>query len=73
MNTLERVVRELRREKDRVQFELKRISNALDAVQQLGQRGVKRGMKKVRKFSLATRKKMAAAQRARWAKLKRRA
>jgi hypothetical protein len=70
MKTLKRVVRELRREKDRVQSELHRISNALDALQRLGRRELKREVKKVRKFSLATRKKMAAAQRARWAKLK---
>ncbi len=70
MKTLKRVVRELRREKDRVQSELHRISSALDALQRLGRRELKREVKKVRKFSLATRKKMAAAQRARWAKLK---
>ena len=70
MNTLKRVVRELRREKNRVQSELQRISNALDALQRLGRRELKREVKRVRKFSLATRKKMAVAQRARWAKLK---
>ena len=70
MQTLKRVVRELRREKNRVQSELQRISNALDALQRLGRRELKREVKRVRKFSVATRKKMAAAQRARWAKLK---
>ena len=70
MKTLKRVVRELCREKSRVQSELERISNALDALQRLGRRELKREVKRVRKFSLATRKKMAAAQRARWAKLK---
>ena len=70
MQMLERVVRDLHREKNRIQSELQRISNALDALQRLGGRELKREVKKVRKFSLATRKKMAAAQRARWAKLK---
>ena len=70
MKTLKRVVKELRKEKSRVQSELERISNALDALQRLGRRELKREVKKARKFSLATRKKMAAAQRARWAKLR---
>jgi hypothetical protein len=65
MKMLKRVVRDLQKEKDRVQSELQRISNALDALQRLGRRELKRDVKKVRKFSLATRKKMAAAQRAR--------
>jgi len=70
MKTIKRVVRELRREKSRVQSELQRISNALDALQRLGRSELKRELKKARKFSAATRKKMAAAQRARWAKLR---
>ena len=70
MKTIKRVVRELRREKNRVQSELQRISNALDALQRLSRNQLKHEVKKVRKFSAATRKKMAAAQRARWAKLK---
>lgn len=70
MKTIKRVVRELRREKSRVQSELQRISSALDALQRLGRSELKREVKTVRKFSVATRKKMAAAQRARWAKLK---
>ncbi len=70
MKMLKRVVRDLQKEKNRVQSELRRISNALDALQRLGRRELKRDVKKVRKFSLAARKKMAAAQRARWAKLK---
>ena len=70
MKTLKRVVRDLEKEKNRVQSELRRISSALDALQWLGRRELKREVKQVRKFSLATRKKMAAAQRARWAKLK---
>jgi len=70
MKMLKRVVRDLQKEKNRVQSELRRISNALDALQRLGRRELKRDVKKVRKFLLAARKKMAAAQRARWAKLK---
>jgi len=70
MKMLKRVVRDLQKEKNRVQSELRRISNALDALQRLGRRELKRDVKKVRKFSLAARKKMAAAQRARWAKLR---
>jgi len=67
---LKRVVRDLQKEKSRVQSELQRISGALDALQRLGRPELKREVKKVRKFSLASRKKMAAAQRARWAKIK---
>ena len=70
MQMLERVVRDLQKEKNRVQSELQRISTALDALQRLGRRELKREVKRVRRFSLVTRKKMAAAQRARWAKLK---
>ena len=70
MKTIKRVVRELRREENRVQSELQRISNALDALQWLSRSQLKQEVKKVRKFSATTRKKMAAAQRARWAKLK---
>jgi len=70
MKMLKRVVRDLQKEKNRVQSELQRISSALDALQRLGRRELKREVKKVRKFSLATRKKMATAQRARWAKLR---
>ena len=70
MKTLKRVVKELRREKNRVQSELQRISDALDALQKLGRRELKREVKKVRRISAAGRKRIAAAQRARWAKLR---
>jgi len=70
MKTMKRVVRELRREKNRVQSELQRISNALDALHRLGRRELRTSVLSSLRASAATRKKMAAAQRARWAKLK---
>ena len=66
MTTFKRVVKELHKEKDRIESELRRIDQALNALQRLG----KREVKKVRKLSAAARRRIAAAQRLRWAKLK---
>lgn len=66
MKTFKRVVKELHREKDRIESELGRINQALNALQRLG----KREVKKVRKLSAKARRRIAAAQRLRWAKLR---
>lgn len=66
MTTFKRVVKELHKEKDRIESELGRINQALSALQKLGRREVK----KVRKLSAKARRRIAAAQRLRWAKLR---
>lgn len=66
MTTFKRVVKELHKEKDRIESELGRINQALTALKRLG----KREVKKVRKLSAKARRRIAAAQRLRWAKFK---
>jgi Skp family chaperone for outer membrane proteins len=66
MTTFKRVMKELHKEKGRIESELGRINQALNALQRLG----KREVKKVRKLSAAARRRIAAAQRLRWAKFK---
>ena len=66
MTTFKRVMKELHKEKSRIESELGRIDQALNALQRLG----KREVKKVRKLSAAARRRIAAAQRLRWAKLR---
>jgi hypothetical protein len=68
VTNLQRVFKELHKEKKRAQKELGRLEDAISAFGRLfGKRATKVG----RKLSAAARKKIAAAQRARWAKLKR--
>jgi hypothetical protein len=73
---LTRAVRQLQKEEKRLQAQLEQVSNALQVLNHLfGKRRRRRsanGRRKPRrpKFSQATRNRMAAAQRARWAKLK---
>jgi hypothetical protein len=65
---LKQVFKELEKEKKRAQTELERLEEAIFAFGKLfGKRATKVG----RTMSAAARKKIAAAQRARWAKLKR--
>jgi len=65
MANLSQAVKQLRKERDRVQRELSRIDAALQA---LGNPNRSKGPR--RKLSLAARRRIAAAQRARWAKFK---
>jgi hypothetical protein len=72
---LTQAVKELKKEQQRLQAELQQVSNALDALNTLGGNGRRRGMaangrRRRRKMSAAGRARIAAAQRARWAKLK---
>jgi hypothetical protein len=66
---MQSVVNELQKERARLEDELHRVSAALTAFGKAYLRGGKSGRKK-RTISAAGRKRIAAAQRARWAKIK---
>ncbi len=74
MTNLTGVVRQLQKERQRVHGEMERLNAALAALGSLGEFGGKskgyRAPKARRPMSAAGRKKIAAAQRARWAKWK---
>ena len=63
---LKKLRKKLDREKDRLTRELAKVNHMIDAFK----RGSGSVVTKVRKFSAASRHKMAEAQRARWAKLR---
>ena len=65
MGSLSVVVQQLRRERERAQNQVYRLDAALTALGSLSANG-----SKPRKFSAITRRRMAIAQRARWAKQK---
>jgi hypothetical protein len=73
---LVQAIKQLQQDKKRLQDELQRISNALKALNSLGANGRRRrkaanGRRTTgRKMSVAGRRAIARAQRARWAKLK---
>jgi len=69
MTNLLQVVKQLHEERRRVQHELSLIDGAIQALQGYGSKNGSRGAR--RTMSLAARKKIAAAQRRRWAKWKR--
>jgi SMC interacting uncharacterized protein involved in chromosome segregation len=81
MANLRRVFKQLKQERKRVQRELEHLDEAISAfghlVGKAGRRAVARTQKVVRKvrrkMSAAGRKRIAAAQRARWAKVKQQA
>lgn len=66
MISVERIVRDLRKQRDQAQSEVHRLDRAIEALSEVGRRG--RGGP--RRMSKAARKRIAAAQRARWAKIK---
>ena len=68
MTNLSGVVQQLRKERERAKKQIERIDAALAALGSLNFRG--RGRGKRRTLSAAARRKIAAAQRARWAKVK---
>jgi hypothetical protein len=74
MTNLTGVVRQLQKERQRVHGEMERLNAALAALGSLGEIGGKskasRAHKGRRPMSIAARRKIAAAQRARWAKWK---
>lgn len=74
MANLGGIVRELKTQRDRAQSEVERLNAALMALGGLGSRDGRtnrvRMAKKRKPMSAAARKRIAAAQRARWAKLK---
>ena len=63
---LKKLRKKLDRERDRLTAELAKVNQMIDAFKRSGGSVVR----KVRKFSAASRRKMAEAQRARWAKLR---
>ena len=70
---LQNVVNQLQRERNRLQLELHRVSAALNAfghVYMNGAKAAKAAPKTRRRMSKAARERIAAAQRARWAKVK---
>ena len=74
MSNLSAVIKQLRSERERTARELERLDNAIAALDHIGTRAAMgrpapRG-RRARRFSAAARARMAAAQRARWAKLK---
>jgi hypothetical protein len=77
MATLDRAVKELQSERSRLQRELERLNAALGALASLNSRGRgrrrtagRRAVRPQRHMSVGARRRIAAAQRARWAKLK---
>jgi hypothetical protein len=80
MATLDRAVKELQSERSRLERELERVNAALSALSSLNGFGRGRGRGRLAKtrtavrpqrhFSAAARRRMAAAQKARWAKLR---
>jgi hypothetical protein len=77
MANLSRVINELRRERERLSREVARLDNAIAALDYVGgssngrrAAGARRGRRPRRKLSAAARARIAAAQRARWAKVK---
>jgi hypothetical protein len=73
---LTQALKQLRKEQQRLQSELDRVTKALETLNSLGGNGRRRGRavngrrKPRRTMSAAARARIAAAQRARWAKLK---
>ncbi len=79
MATIDRAVKELQSERNRLEKELERVSQALSALSSLNSRGRGRGRRRTagrravrpqRHMSAAARRKIAVAQKARWAKLR---
>jgi hypothetical protein len=79
MASLQRAVKELQSERSRLARDLERVNAALNALASLNSRGRGRGRRRAagrrtvrpqRHMSAAARRRMAAAQRARWSKLK---
>jgi hypothetical protein len=79
MATIDRAVKELQSERSRLEKQLEHVDAALSALSNLNSRGRGRGLRRMagrrtvrpqRHMSAAARRRIAAAQRARWAKLK---
>ncbi len=74
MAALHNILRQLQAQRDKAQSEVKMLDRAIIALGEGRRRGPGRppgrGRRRRAGFSLATRRKMAAAQKARWARLK---
>jgi len=74
MRNLRQVLKQLRGERSRTQKELSRLDDALAAFEKLvgtnGRRAVHGAPRDKRRFSVATRRRISQAQKARWAKVR---
>jgi hypothetical protein len=70
MPNLDKVVKSLLSEQRSLQDRLSQIQSAIAALRGVGQNGRSAGMRPKRVLSVAARRRIAAAQRARWAKYK---
>jgi hypothetical protein len=72
MSSINQVVKQLQIQRKRAEQELEKLNLALKALSSLdgGTAGIKLGIRRKPKFSAAARERIAAAQRARWAKIK---
>ena len=73
MNHFTKILRELTKERDRAQAQAERLDRAIQALSQATGRGRGKGLRRVgkkRHMSVAARKRIAAAQRARWARVR---
>ena len=71
MSALTQTIRDLQAQRNRAQQQLEKLNLAIKALERLdGSVAVEREARPKRKLSLVARKKIAAAQRARWAKVR---
>ena len=71
MSNLSQVLSELQNEKTRMQREVQRLDSAIAAISGLvGGGGARRGVQQKPRLSAAARRRIAAAQRARWARVR---
>jgi hypothetical protein len=72
MSSINQVVQQLQIQRKRTEQEIEKLDLALKALTSLdgGSAGIKLGIRRKPKFSAAARERIAAAQRARWAKIK---
>ncbi len=68
MPTIKQLVAQLETRKAKAAAEIAKLNEAIGALRQLGGRGAAAAPRKHRKMSAAARRRIAAAQRARWAK-----
>jgi hypothetical protein len=64
------VLKLLKSERDAIKKQLHGLESAIEALAGSAKKDIKKTVKKARKMSAAARKKIAAAQKARWAKIK---
>jgi len=73
MNHFRKILRELTKQRDRARADAERLDRAIQALSEAAGRGRRKGPRRVgkkRHMSVAARKRIAAAQRARWARVR---